>query len=372
LTLNHYLGGIEEWLNRHEPEENRFFFHPDHLGSSSFITDADGEGYQHLQYMPFGETSVSQKISWWSTPYQFTGKEKDDETGYNYFGARYYNSDLSVWLSVDPMAGLFPAYSGYQYVRSNPMNRIDRWGLYDDPAAAARDRRIAVGLYGDDRVGEVFNNGTNAKPDYRFHIYAKHRHKLNMTPGNGKCGVMVYMPEASIANSNDLNAYIQTGGGTGWATYVSMGATIMSEMYWSSYYNTWMGKNFKLYYHSWGGNGWTGGKNKYAKKNHNILKWGGRILGLYGLYNIGEQMIDDEISIERGIVEGSVNIASSWGTIYGAAFGIGWEGGRSITQTTLYQETKFNYWHNRMEKQIGPPSMYNEHLWAEFYKNYAR
>jgi hypothetical protein len=53
IDLEPYLGGIEEWLNRHEPEENRFFFHPDHLGSSSFITDADGEGYQHLQYMPF-------------------------------------------------------------------------------------------------------------------------------------------------------------------------------------------------------------------------------------------------------------------------------------------------------------------------------
>ncbi len=102
------------------------------------------------------------------------------------------------------------------------------------------------------------------------------------------------------------------------------------------------------------------------------MKWGGRFLGLYGLYNIGEQMIDEEISLERGIVEGGVNIASSWGGIYGAAFGIGWEAGRLITQTPSYQEAKFNYWHNRMEKHYGPPSMYNEHLWAEFYKNYGR
>jgi hypothetical protein len=90
-----YLAGIQDQIGRHEPETNRFFYHPDHLGSSSFITDANGEGYQHLQYLPFGETAVSQKLSWWSTPYQFTGKEKDDETGYNYFGARYYNSDIS-------------------------------------------------------------------------------------------------------------------------------------------------------------------------------------------------------------------------------------------------------------------------------------
>ena len=92
---------------------------------NSFITDADGEGYQHLQYMPFGETSVSQKISWWSTPYQFTGKEKDDETGFNYFGARYYNSDISMWLSVDPMADEFPAHSAYNYCKLKPLSHID-------------------------------------------------------------------------------------------------------------------------------------------------------------------------------------------------------------------------------------------------------
>ena len=130
IDMEPYLGGIQEWLNRHEPEENRFFYHPDHLGSSSFITDAAGEGYQHLQYMPFGETSVSQKISWWSTPYQFTGKEKDDETGYNYFGARYYNSDLSVWLSVDPLASIYTSITPFAYCLNNPVNFFDpdgRW-----------------------------------------------------------------------------------------------------------------------------------------------------------------------------------------------------------------------------------------------------
>jgi len=121
--------GIEEQLTQNKPETNRFFYHPDHLGSSSFITDADGEGYQHLQYLPFGETAVSQKLSWWSTPYQFTGKEKDDETGYNYFGARYYNSDVSVWLSVDPMSDKHPDYTPFAYCYNNPIRFIDPIGL---------------------------------------------------------------------------------------------------------------------------------------------------------------------------------------------------------------------------------------------------
>jgi RHS repeat-associated protein len=125
IDIDHFLGGIEEQLTQNKPETNRFFYHPDHLGSSSFITDAAGEGYQHLQYLPFGETAVSQKLSWWSTPYQFTGKEKDDETGYNYFGARYYNSDVSVWLSVDPLAHKYPSMSAYMYCAGNPVMLVD-------------------------------------------------------------------------------------------------------------------------------------------------------------------------------------------------------------------------------------------------------
>jgi RHS repeat-associated protein len=136
IDIEPYLGGIQDYLDRHEPEENRFFYHPDHLGSSNFITDAAGDGYQHLQYLPFGETAVSQKVSWWSTPYQFTGKEKDDETGYNYFGARYYNSDLSVWLSVDPMSDKAPSWSPYRYCFQNPLNITDPIGFFEKKSGA--------------------------------------------------------------------------------------------------------------------------------------------------------------------------------------------------------------------------------------------
>ena len=55
----------------------------------------------------------------------FTGKEKDSETGYYYFGARYYNSDFSIWLSVDPMADKYPSLSPYNYCAWNPMRLVD-------------------------------------------------------------------------------------------------------------------------------------------------------------------------------------------------------------------------------------------------------
>ena len=59
----------------------------------------------------------------------FSGKEKDPETGYHYFGARYYNSDLSLWLSVDPMSDKYPNLSPYAYCTWNPVKLIDADGL---------------------------------------------------------------------------------------------------------------------------------------------------------------------------------------------------------------------------------------------------
>jgi RHS repeat-associated protein len=106
-------------------EEYQYFYHSDHLGSSSFITDASGYAEQHLQYLPFGETFVDQNDGKYDTPYKFSGKEKDDETGLSYFGARYYDSDLSVWLSVDPLASKYPSTSAYMYCLGNPVMLID-------------------------------------------------------------------------------------------------------------------------------------------------------------------------------------------------------------------------------------------------------
>ena len=104
-----YIGGTPEyylgfdWLSsmtgQDDEEADLYFYHPDHLGSSSFITDAAGDATQHMEYLPFGEPFIEERIDW-NTPYKFTGKELDEETEYYYFGARYYDPAISVWLSL--------------------------------------------------------------------------------------------------------------------------------------------------------------------------------------------------------------------------------------------------------------------------------
>ena len=57
--------------------------------------------------------------------FTFSAKEKDSETGFSYFGSRYYSSDLSIWLSVDPMSDKYPSLSPYVYCADNPIKLVD-------------------------------------------------------------------------------------------------------------------------------------------------------------------------------------------------------------------------------------------------------
>ena len=106
-------------------ENLQFFYHPDHLGSSSFITNLDGEVVQHIEYVPFGEVFIEERNNVWNTPYLFNAKEFDEETGMYYYGARYYEPRISLWISSDLLEEQFADYSTYAYAHNNPIKYID-------------------------------------------------------------------------------------------------------------------------------------------------------------------------------------------------------------------------------------------------------
>ena len=132
-------------------ENLQFFYHPDHLGSSSFITNLEGEVVQHIEYVPFGEVFIEERNNVWNTPYLFNAKEFDEETGLYYYGARYYDSRLVVWISVDPISNYNPTneenyldgehnsgiynnfnLNPYGYCYQNPVKLIDPNGKQVD------------------------------------------------------------------------------------------------------------------------------------------------------------------------------------------------------------------------------------------------
>lgn len=109
----------------HFAELSQHFYHSDHLGSTSYVTDVLGEVSQHQEYSAFGEMFFDEHRNSNTTPYLFNAKEIDAETGLYYYGARYYDPKASQWISVDPNANKYMDLSPYNYCLNNPLILVD-------------------------------------------------------------------------------------------------------------------------------------------------------------------------------------------------------------------------------------------------------
>jgi RHS repeat-associated protein len=136
-------------------EGEQFYFHADQIGSTGFLTDARGQLIEHQEYFPSGDTWVSEHPSE-AIPFQFTGHELDPETGFYYYGARYYNPRTGLWQSADDVTLFLPSAPGadptklagtggvynpvnlnlYGYADQNPVTNTDANGHFAQAAAA--------------------------------------------------------------------------------------------------------------------------------------------------------------------------------------------------------------------------------------------
>ena len=128
-------------------KEETFFYHSDHLGSTSYITDDKANITQYDAYLPYGELLVDEHSSSEDLPYKFNGKQFDEETGLYYYGARYMNPMASIWYGVDPLAEKYPTVGGYVYTLCNPVRFIDLKGKKPTTKEAAL---ISKHVYGGD------------------------------------------------------------------------------------------------------------------------------------------------------------------------------------------------------------------------------
>ena len=92
----------------------------------------NGDGLPVTYSVTHSHTDHSSLITDHSS-YTFSAKERDSETGLSYFGSRYYSSDLSIWLSVDPMSDKYPSLSPYVYCADNPIKIVDPDGRFGVP-----------------------------------------------------------------------------------------------------------------------------------------------------------------------------------------------------------------------------------------------
>jgi RHS repeat-associated protein len=110
----------------------------DHLGSIRVVVNEAGNIVSSDDYDPWGMIMDGRSTddNYYNAKYKFTGKERDKETGYDYFGARYYDSRIGRWLVVDPLFKNYPEISPYVYTLNNPVIFIDLVGkqvLVPDP-----------------------------------------------------------------------------------------------------------------------------------------------------------------------------------------------------------------------------------------------
>jgi RHS repeat-associated protein len=161
--------------NNGQSEPFRYFYHPDHLGSTSYITDATGEVYQHLEYFAFGETFVEEQGNTDKLPYKFNGKELDEETGLYYYGARYMEPQISIMLSVDRYAEKYPGMSSYSYVGNNPINYTDPTGdtiVVNQKGYIVRNDETDLLVFSQGKEGELTSLGELGKDVDVNNIYS--------------------------------------------------------------------------------------------------------------------------------------------------------------------------------------------------------
>ena len=143
----------------------------------------------------------------YATRYKFNGKELDPQTGYYYYGARYYDPVVSRWLSVDPLTEKYPGLSPYNYTANNPVMLVDpdgkcfrKVGKFFEPCEDAPIGSTTTGAFGYSwtmtKDGWQLTNGVDPKtvkydydditptglPDYYIKRYLNHINKYHTRP----------------------------------------------------------------------------------------------------------------------------------------------------------------------------------------------
>ncbi len=204
--------------NPNPSSEKLYFYQPDHLGSTHFVTDSLGKAWQHLEYFPGGEVWADERSQSESTPFLFSGKELDEETGLQDYGFRYYDGRQGQWLSADPLLdGLLettqlarpqPTHRPfrllghvYGYAGNSPTNRTDVLGLEEaDPETSKPPAQAEA-----EPPAEA-KPATPAEPAHQANAPA-----TQQAPAAGEKPKIVYPPDDGFLNGEKETTTLQPG-----------------------------------------------------------------------------------------------------------------------------------------------------------------
>jgi RHS repeat-associated protein len=172
-----------------------------HHGSAVLETDKGGDPISYEEYHPYGTTayrSAKPKFDLSLKRYRFSGKERDEETGLYYFGARYYAPWLARWTSSDP-AGFADGLNLYKYCRNNPVSIKDLFGHKGTPT----EEHFSYSIQSDQFTGD--ENWTIS--DFRRVVGSSFDRRIN-----SKNSRIYYQPNLRL--DLEQRGYTETSGGT--------------------------------------------------------------------------------------------------------------------------------------------------------------
>ncbi|MBN2319927.1 MAG: RHS repeat-associated core domain-containing protein [Acidobacteria bacterium] len=135
-----------------------------HLGSACLELDERAMVISYEEFYPYGSTSyqaVRKDIGVPLKRYRYSGKERDEESGLDYYGARYYAGWLGRWTSCDP-AGIKMSPNLYGFCKGNPVSRVDINGMADAPSRDPSQLVVAFGRAGSYMETAKANTGLQA------------------------------------------------------------------------------------------------------------------------------------------------------------------------------------------------------------------
>jgi RHS repeat-associated protein len=266
--------------------------------------------------------------------YKYNGNELQhgefsDGSGLEIYDANFRQRDpqLGRWWQLDPMMEAHPNLSPYVLTNNNPISFSDPLGLDTVRVSGAGAHQIKI------KAGDVLAATLDGQTSY-FSYGANENGVNGFTPADGVGGedskggelpgVTVVSDKKAKKESGD-NGLALAGLGYG----ASYGETKMFSEKAGSWFSM---QQWKTYSQKFKGNQYAGSV-KTAKNISRGFKGFGYGIGLYSEYGI---LTDDDISNRDKAVETGSNIISTFGGLHGAAWGIGWELGRRVTQTDWY------------------------------------
>jgi RHS repeat-associated core domain len=319
------------------------------------VLSASGPLLEETHYYPYGLTMVGisnnvlKGTNYRENRFKYNGKELQskefgDGSGLEWYdyGARMYDGQIGRWNMQDPMTDKRSWLSPYNFVQNDPISRLDPTGeldtRYEDEDGVllgetndGNDATVTIANENKDKFVQEFNslnNNTDAQNSQATNEYWIQEYGVELSANEGD-----KVPTWAAKAIDPTGVALSSAGLLVSSTdqYLK-GATFRL-------FNK-KGTNFspKLYKSGWKG-GSAGQIKTYNTKYANIgLTWLGRTLGAYNAFMIYQQAQNGEITTAQHVIEQASNAYSTFGGVPGAAWGVGWEIGRVITQIPGYHE----------------------------------